>query len=189
MPYITISNDQPGIRGLMIHHPDTAAPLNQLANVLLHGDASLNTGERELIAAYVSHLNNTPYCSGTHGAVAAARIEGGQDTVTAAFADPTTAPVTPRLRALLRIAAEVQKDARPVSEEAVTAARANGAQDAHIHDTVLIAAAFCLFNRYVSCLATNLPADSGYYEESAQRILEKGYGTSHNPSGSTNTTN
>lgn len=177
MPHIAIDNDQPGIRGLMLHRPDTAAPLNHLAGVLLAGDAVLSAGERELIASYVSHLNRTPFCAGTHGAVAAARIEGGQDTVAATFADPATAPVTPRLRALLRIAAEVQAHARPVSDEAVAAARAAGAHDTDIHDTVLIAAAFCLFNRYVSCLATAVPTEPEYYEEAARRIIGEGYST------------
>ncbi|MEE1735030.1 carboxymuconolactone decarboxylase family protein [Streptomyces sp. BE147] len=181
MPHITITNDMPGIRGLMAHRPDTAAPLNHLANVLLREPASLDAGERELIAAYVSHLNSTPFCAGTHGAAAAAQLDGGQETVTAVFAGPDSAPVTPRLRALLRVAAEVQAAARPVSDEAVAAARAEGAEDTDIHDTVLIAAAFCMYNRYVSCLATDIPAEDSYYEEAAHLIVGQGYGTSGVP--------
>ncbi|MGP3638578.1 carboxymuconolactone decarboxylase family protein [Streptomyces sp. 24-1644] len=177
MPHITIDNDHPGIRGLMYQRPDTARPLNHLANALLRAPASLSPGERELIAAYVSHLNSTPFCSGTHGAAAAAQLDGGRDTVTAVFAGPENAPVTPRLRTLLRIAAEVQAAARPVSDEAVKAARAEGAKDSDIHDTVLIAAAFCLYNRYVSCLATDIPAQDGYYDEAARRIVQDGYAT------------
>ncbi|MEO3974806.1 peroxidase-related enzyme [Streptomyces sp. CAU 1734] len=176
MPHITLNNDHPGIRGLLAQRPDTAAPLNQLANVLLREPASLSRGERELIAAYVSELNKTAFCSGTHGAAAGAQLEGGADTVAAVFRDPGTAPVSPRLRALLRIAAEVQEAARPVSAEAVAEARKEGAEDADIHDTVLIAAAFCLFNRYVSCLDTAIPADPAFYDEAARRIVGQGYG-------------
>ncbi|WP_331755349.1 peroxidase-related enzyme (plasmid) [Streptomyces sp. NBC_00846] len=177
MPHITISNDEPGIRGLMAHRPDTAAPLNHLANVLLREPASLSRGERELIAAYVSHLNSTLFCAGTHGAAAAAQLDGGRDTVRAVCAGPDSAPVTPRLRALLRIAAEVRQHARPVSDDAVAAARAEGAEDSDIHDTVLIAAAFCMYNRYVSCLSTDVPAEEGYYDGAAHRIVGQGYGT------------
>ncbi|MEV5681553.1 MULTISPECIES: carboxymuconolactone decarboxylase family protein [unclassified Streptomyces] len=184
MPHITITNDLPGIRGLMAHRRDTAAPLNHLANTLLREPASLSPGERELIAAYVSHLNSTPFCSGTHGAAAAAQLDGGQATVDAVFTGPDSAPVTPRLRALLRIAAEVQRQARPVSDDAVAAARAEGAEDDDIHDTVLIAAAFCMYNRYVSCLATELPAEDSYYGEAADRIVGQGYGTGYPPAGS-----
>lgn len=176
MPHITIGNDEPGIRGLMAHRPDTAAPLNHLANVLLREPASLSRGERELIAAYVSHLNSTPFCAGTHGAAAAAQLDGGLDTVRAVYAGPDSAPVTPRLRALLRIAAEVRHHARPVSDDALAAARAEGAGDSDIHDTVLIAAAFCMYNRYVSCLSTDIPAEEGYYRAAGRRIAGQGYG-------------
>ncbi|WP_079159396.1 carboxymuconolactone decarboxylase family protein [Streptomyces griseus] len=181
MPHITLGNDEPGIRGLMAHRPDTAAPLNHLANTLLREPASLSRGERELIAAYVSQLNSTPFCAGTHGAAAAAQLDGGPDTVRAVHAGPDSAPITPRLRALLRIAAEVRHHARPVSDDAITAARAEGAQDSDIHDTVLIAAAFCMYNRYVSCLATDVPAEEGYYRQAAHRIVAQGYGTGPHP--------
>ncbi len=158
MPHITVGNDEPGIRGLMAHRPDTAAPLNYLANVLLREPASLSRGERELIAAYVSHLNSIPFCAETHGAAAAAQLDGGRDTVRAVCAGDS-APVTPRLRALLRIAAEARQHARPVSDDAVAAARAEGAEDSDIHDTVLIAAAFCMYNRYVGCPSTDVPTE------------------------------
>ncbi|WP_037914140.1 carboxymuconolactone decarboxylase family protein [Actinacidiphila yeochonensis] len=175
MPYIRITNDLPGISGLMVQRPDTAAPLNQLVETLLRAPNSLSPGERELIAAYTSDLNETPFCSGSHGAFAAAQLEGGHDLVKAVLHDPDEAPITPRLRALLRIAAEVRGPVSAVSPEAVAAARAEGADDDQIHDTVLIAAAFCMYNRYVSCLDTVLPADSSYYDEGARRIVERGY--------------
>ncbi|MEU5716206.1 peroxidase-related enzyme [Streptomyces sp. NPDC020403] len=181
MPHITLGNDEPGIRGLMTHRPDTAAPLNHLANVLLREPASLSRGERELIAAYVSQLNSTPFCAATHGAAAAAQLDGGLDTVRAVHAGPDSAPVTPRLRALLRIAAEVRHQARPVSDDAIAAARAEGAKDSDIHDTVLIAAAFCMYNRYVSCLSTDVPAGEDYYQAAAHRIVTQGYGTGLHP--------
>ncbi|MFF1961995.1 carboxymuconolactone decarboxylase family protein [Streptomyces sp. NPDC058220] len=177
MPHIAIGNDHPGIRGLMFLRPDTAAPLNHLANVLLRAPASLSRGERELIAAYVSRLNETPFCAGTHGAAAAAQLDGGPEAVAADLTAPQDAPVSPRLRALLAIAAEVQAAARPVTDEAVAAARAAGAEDSDIHDTVLIAAAFCMYNRYVSCLATDIPTQDDYYAQAADRIVTDGYAT------------
>ncbi|WP_335934858.1 carboxymuconolactone decarboxylase family protein [Streptomyces sp. PTD5-9] len=176
MPHIEIRNDLPGIRGLMADHPDTAEPLNRLAETLLRSPRSLPRGERELIATYVSELNRTRFCSDTHGAAAAVQLEGGAELVRAVLADPDRADISPRLRALLRIAAEVQEQARPVSDLAIAAARAQGAGDDEIHDTVLIAAAFCMYNRYVDCLATTLPAHPGYYAETGRRIVSHGYG-------------
>ncbi|MEV4943985.1 carboxymuconolactone decarboxylase family protein [Streptomyces zaomyceticus] len=175
MPHIRIANDLPGIRGLMTDRPDTAAPLNTIADALLRGDSPLTRGERELIAAYVSELNTTRFCADTHGAAAAAQLDGGIDLVKAVQHDADTAPLTPLLRVLLRIAAEVQAQAAPVRDETIAAARAEGATDTHIHDTVLIAAAFCMYNRYVSGLATALPTQPGYYEEAGRRITTHGY--------------
>ncbi|WP_331720947.1 carboxymuconolactone decarboxylase family protein (plasmid) [Streptomyces sp. NBC_01178] len=175
MPHIALDNDLPGISGLMAHRPDTAAPLGDLANALLRAPSSLEPGERELIAAYVSHLNATEFCSASHGAFAAAQLSGGRKLVEAVLADPATAPVDGRMRTLLAVAAEVQDAARPVSAEAIASARAEGADDTALHDTVLIAAAFCMFNRYVSCLATELPKDGEYYEHSARQIVADGY--------------
>ncbi|GAB2893646.1 carboxymuconolactone decarboxylase family protein [Streptomyces deserti] len=175
MPHIDLDNDEPGIRGLMAHRPDTAAPLGHLAETLLRSPMSLTRGERELIAAYTSHLNSTPYCARSHGAFAAAQLDGGRSVVDAVLADPDTAPITPRLRALLQMAAEVRGPVRPVAPGTVAAARAAGADDRQIHDTVLIAAAFCMYNRYVTGLDTGLPDDPGYFEEAAKRVTTRGY--------------
>ncbi|WP_445282500.1 carboxymuconolactone decarboxylase family protein [Streptomyces sp. DSM 118148] len=175
MPHIHLDSDLPGIRGLMSDRPDTAAPLNALADLILRGPSPLTRGERELIASHVSERNATRFCADTHGAAAAAQLDGGAAVVEAVRHDLDTAPVTPLLRALLRIAAEVQQQAAPVSDEAVAAARAVGATDTHLHDTVLIAAAFCMYNRYVSGLATTLPTEPGYYEEAGRRITAHGY--------------
>ncbi len=175
MPPIALGHDLPGITGLMAHRPDTAGPLGDLANALLRAPSSLDPGERELIAAYVSRLNDTEFCASSHGAFAAAQLAGGQQLVRAVLADPATAPVSGRLRALLNVAAEVQGSARPVSDRTIAAARAEGADDTDLHDTVLIAAAFCMYNRYVSGLATELPKDDEYYRHSARRIVADGY--------------
>jgi uncharacterized peroxidase-related enzyme len=175
MSHITTQNELPGIAGLMTHRPDTAAPLNELAESLLRGPLSLSRGERELIAAYTSELNRTPFCSGSHGAFAAAQLDGGETLVKAVLHDPEEAPITPRLRALLKIAASVRAEVQPLSPQVVAAAREAGADDTEIHDTVLIAAAFCMYNRYVTCLDTPLPSDPGYYAESARIITTRGY--------------
>ncbi|WP_406389902.1 carboxymuconolactone decarboxylase family protein [Streptomyces sp. NBC_00887] len=175
MPHITMASDLPGIRGLMTDHPESAAALNAVADTLLRGSSPLSRGERELIASYVSELNRTRFCSDTHGAAAAAQLDGGADLVKAVQLDVDSAPLSPLLRALLRVAAEVQVQAAPVADQTIAAARAEGATDDHIHDTVLIAAAFCMYNRYVSCLATALPTEPGYYEEAGRRITTHGY--------------
>ncbi|MDX2918001.1 MULTISPECIES: carboxymuconolactone decarboxylase family protein [Streptomyces] len=175
MPHIALNSDLPGIIGLMVHRPDTGGPLGDLANALLRAPSSLEPGERELIAAYVSRLNGTEFCASSHAAFAAAQLAGGRELVQDVLADPGTAPISGRLRALLDVAAEVQSAARPVSDRAIAAARGEGADDTDLHDTVLIAAAFCMYNRYVSGLATELPKDDEYYAQATRRIVTDGY--------------
>ena len=92
--------------------------------------------------------------------------------------DPATAPISDKLRALLGVAANVQQSGRAVIDADIAAARAAGATDVEIHDTVLIAAAFCMYNRYVDGLAAMTPPEGDQsYELGAQRIVAEGYRT------------
>lgn len=178
MPHIELPEGVPGILGPMMFRPETARPLNQLAEVLLRGDSTLSRGERELIAAYVSALNECQFCQRSHGTFAAFQLEGSWSVVGAVKRDPHTAPVSEKMKALLAIAAKVQADGRSVTSADITAARDQGASDVEIHDTVLIAAAFCMYNRYVDGLGTWAPDDQAAYDASAARIIEQGYGSS-----------
>ena len=175
MAHITLNSDEPGIRGLFRFRPETARPLNELVEVLLREPNSLTRGERELIASYVSSLNQCKYCCSSHSAYAAAQLPEGMPLVRQVCTDVSSAPVSPKLRALLDIAAAVQKGGLSVTPELVDAARTQGATDTEIHDCVLIAAAFCMFNRYVDGLGTLAPDDPDVYSSRAQRIVDIGY--------------
>lgn len=178
MAHIDLGVDEqqfPGITGPMMFRPETAKPLNELAEALLRAPNSIPAGERELIAAYVSGLNECRFCCASHSAFAAAQLDSGMTLVDQVRADIDAAPISAKLRALLRIAAAVQADGRSVTEELVAAARDGGASDVEIHDTVLIAAAFCMYNRYVDGLATFAPDGHEGYAQSAKRIVEVGY--------------
>jgi uncharacterized peroxidase-related enzyme len=175
MPHIELGNDSHGIRSLFEYRPETARPLCGLVEVLLRGPNTLTRGERELIASYVSSLNDTTYCTNIHGAFAAAQLPSGITLVDQVRADPHSAPISTKLKALLRIAAAVQRGGKYVSDQDITAAREAGADDREIHDTVLIAAAFCMYNRYVDGLATTLPEDPAWYAAAAVGIVNDGY--------------
>ncbi|MGX7825946.1 carboxymuconolactone decarboxylase family protein [Actinokineospora sp. 24-640] len=182
MAHIDLGVDEsqyPGINGPMRFRPETAGPLNELAEVLLRREPHpLTPGERELIAAYVSGLNECTFCATSHSAFAAAQLDEGMTLVQQVRSDLDSAPVTAKMRALLRIAGAVQKTGRAVTPEMVDAARGEGATDLEIHDTVLIAAAFCMFNRYVDGLGTLAPEDPERYAAAAAHIIENGYGAS-----------
>jgi uncharacterized peroxidase-related enzyme len=175
LPHIDLPEGIPGIRSGFAFRPETAAPMSELAEVLLRGESTLSRGERELIAAYVSNLNECVFCQTSHSAFAAHQLDGGKDLVEQVKLDPEQAPISDKLRSLLAIAAKVRVDGRSVTPDDIATARDQGATDVEIHDTVLIAAAFCMFNRYVDGLATWTPTDPEMYEGMAQRIVERGY--------------
>ncbi|HLH04077.1 MAG TPA: peroxidase-related enzyme [Bryobacteraceae bacterium] len=175
MPHIPLNETLPGIRALFDFRPETAAPLCRLADVLLHQSSSLSRADRELIATYVSALNDCRYCQTAHGAIAAHHLNGNEDIVLQVKRDYLSASISDKLKALLAIAGKVQQGGQHVSAVDVNRARQAGANDHEIHDTVLIAAAFCMYNRYVDGLATWAPTDPASYRARAAAVAEGGY--------------
>ncbi len=175
MTYISVPNNQPGIRGLMAFRPETAKPLNDLVEVLLTSNEGLTAGERELIATYVSSENDCYYCQTIHGAVAAAHLAGDEALVKNVKLDFEHAAISDKLKALLVVAGKVQQGGKQVLLSDVERAKELGATDLEIHDTVLIAAAFCMFNRYVDGLGTVQPRDEEMYRQRGVRIAREGY--------------
>jgi len=175
MAHITLPEGLPGIRGPMAFRPETSKPLNELVEVLLLGPSTLTPGERELIATYVSSQNDCYYCQTIHGAIAAHHLKGDEELVVKVKGDFEHAPVSAKLKTLLAIAGKVQKGGKNVTSEDVQRAREQGATDLEIHDTVLIAAAFCMYNRYVDGLATWAPQDADFYRQRAAKVATEGY--------------
>jgi uncharacterized peroxidase-related enzyme len=183
MPHITLPDGLPGIRGPMAFRPDTAKPLNELVDVLLRGPHTLSPAERELIATFVSAQNDCRYCQTIHGAVAAHHLGGDESLVADVTRNAAGAAVSEKLKALLVIAGKTAEGGKQVTAEDVARARGLGATDLEIHDTVLIAAVFCLCNRYVDGLATWAPDDPVFYRQRAALVAENGYAASalHRP--------
>jgi uncharacterized peroxidase-related enzyme len=175
MAHIKVPEGLPGIRGLMAFRPETAQALNDLAEVLLRSENSLTRGERELIATYVSFLNDCFFCRNAHGGIAQHYLQCDMASLDAMLNDYVSSPIPEKIKSLLAIAASVQKGGKNVTENQIAAARNMGASDREIHDTVLIAAAFCMFNRYVDGLGTWAPADREIYVARGKQRAEEGY--------------
>ncbi len=175
MPHINLPEGAPGITGPMIAYAATEKHLNGLAEELLRGESQLTTGEREMIAAYVSSGNECTFCANTHAATARHLLGEQRATMDAVLAGADNAPVSELMRSLLAIAGKVRADGRSVTAEDVARARAAGAEDKTIHDTVLIAAAFSMFNRYVDGLATFTPQEPEVYDQIGGMLAEQGY--------------
>jgi len=175
MPHIALPPDLPGIVSGFAFRPETAKPMRELAEVLLRGPNTLTSAEREMIAALVSSRNDCHFCQASHTAAAAHHQDGDYTVVNAVKRDHESAPVSPKIKALLAIAVRVQESGRNVRSDDVQRARDAGATDREIHDTVLISAAFSMFNRYVDGLATFTPRDDAAYDVMGQRMARQGY--------------
>jgi uncharacterized peroxidase-related enzyme len=175
MAHIQLPEGLPGIVGPLAFSPDTAKPLLELAEALLREPNTLTPAEREMIAAYVSYRNECDFCQLSHGAAAAAHLKGNYDLVEQIKINPEAADVSNKLKALLAIAGKVQQGGKQVTGEDVVRARQHGATDKEIHDTVLIAAAFCMYNRYVDGLATWQPLEREAYHEMGEQLASEGY--------------
>jgi uncharacterized peroxidase-related enzyme len=175
MAHINLPEGLPGIRGPMAFRPETAKPLNALAEALLRSDNTLSRGERELIATYVSSLNDCFFCQNAHGGIAQHYLQCDIDFIDEVKRDFQSTSISEKLKALLSIAGSVQKGGKHVTGQQIDHARELGATDREIHDTVLIAAAFCMFNRYVDGLATWAPQDREFYVKRGKQRAEEGY--------------
>lgn len=179
MPYIPLKENLPGITGLLDYRKDTALPIRELTQILLRGESTLSEGERELIASVVSYGNECAFCTAAH--TAAADVLLNDNTIAEKVKhEPDAAPVSDKMKALLAIARATQKNGKLVTKDMVDEAKAKGATDMELHDTVLIAALFSLYNRYVDGLASVTPADPAFYERLAFILKDKGYMPSEN---------
>ena len=178
MAHIKLQEGLPGIRGLLVFSPETAKPMCDLVQVLLRDDHTLTRAEREMIGVHVSSENDCYYCQHCHGSTAAQLLGGSNDDyalIDQIKWDFEATPISDKMKALLAIAGKVQMGGKHVTTANVERARKQGATDKEIHDTVLIAAAFCMFNRYVDGLGTWQPHDPEMYVEIGKQTATKGY--------------
>jgi uncharacterized peroxidase-related enzyme len=169
MPRIGLPEDLPGIVGLFSFKPATAVKLREIYQELLRGPGPLPFVDRERIAAHASRVDRCEYCFRSHEAVVRALEAGAGDSST------VTDPEDPKLAALLQLAGAVALGGDQVTDEHVAAARQVGASDEEIHDTVLIAAAFCMASRYVNGLAAITPDDDAVYDAMGLHLATHGY--------------
>ncbi|MXV52990.1 peroxidase-related enzyme [Pedobacter sp. HMF7647] len=174
MPHIALEPHLPGITGLLEYRKETGQPIRDLTQILLRGPSTLSEAERELIATVVSNENQCKFCTTAHTA-AADRLLGEHETTQSIKNDISSAALSDKIKALLQIAALTARSGKLVTEEVIGKAKAAGATDLEIHDTVLIAALFCLYNRYVDGMATALPENESYYDTLAERLVNHGY--------------
>jgi len=174
MAHIQVPEGVPGIRSLVMFRPETGKSLYALVQILLRGESPLTEAERELISAYVSFRNECMFCMSSHAAAARCLYGNDAGIVDEVLKDMQQSGVSEKMKSLLDIAGKVQILGKEVKPEDIEAARSLGANDREIHDTVLIAATFSMFNRYVDGLASFTPTDPEEYKAMGERMA-KGY--------------
>jgi len=176
MPHISLPVSIPGIRSLLTAYPETGRHLSAFAHQLMRGESSLNPAERELIAAKVSQVNQCKYCTHSHSQTARHLFPDEEKKIVEEVVFKHNNQVlSEKMQALIQIALAVQQSGLAVEQAHIDKAREAGADDQTIHDTVLISAAFCMFNRYVDGLATMTPDKPEAYELIGKRLAESGY--------------
>lgn len=174
MAHIQVPAGVPGIVSLFQYRPEFAPALLNLAETVLKGDSPLSPGERELIATFTSAQNKCTFCTLSHAAATRAVMEEDPELVDEVLLNPETSRASDRLKSLLNIAKKVTLGGKHVEDSDIARAKANGVSEKEIHDTVLIASMFCMYNRYVEGLATPASSDPADYVEMG-RMMAKGY--------------
>jgi uncharacterized peroxidase-related enzyme len=175
MPHIKLDPTLPGIIGPLKLRPETTKPLSEFTEILMRGENSLTVGERELIATYVSSLNDCFFCENAHGALAQHFLQCDTSLIDDVKKSFESTSISDKMKSLLTIAGSVQKGGKNVTTDQIEKAKALGATDMEIHDTVLISAAFCMFNRYVDGLDTWTPRDKEFYSNRVSQRAKEGY--------------
>lgn len=169
MAYIKLTSEQPGIIGLLESFPKSAKPLSELVEHLLRSpDYTLPTWVREAIAGFTSATNNVAFCDHSHTSAGIALALKAGHTV-----EQSTDELK-KYKPLLELASVIAKF-KIDSQGHVQAAKAAGFTDEEIHHTILIASAFCMYNRYVDGCGTEYSTDSNDYIETGARLAEHGY--------------
>jgi len=186
-PLVGSLPEYPGILAAMMISPALAAPLRALADMLLvkpFAGSTLNRADREMIATAVSAGNDCFYCMDTHGAFATALLQehglsgSTAEARTEALKSGRVSALSEKLQALIGVAMVVREHGRKLRSVDVESARDAGATDEDVQLAVLIASAFCMYNRMVDGLRARTPADVSAHYARAKQIAQFGYNDS-----------
>lgn len=153
-------------------YPETSRPLLDYHETVMRGPSPFTVAERELIAAYVSGVNECSYCHGVHTATAeACGVPTGL--VPSAVADLEAAAVDDKLKAVLRYVGKLTRTPGEMTRQDADDVFAAGWDDQALHHAVLVCALFNFMNRLVN--GVGIRGDDSYFRLSGERLVEVGY--------------
>jgi len=172
VPYLKSLPEDAMLLQVFRAYPDTARPLLDYHELVMRGPSPFTVAERELIAAYVSGVNDCGYCHGVHTATAEAfGVPPGL--LAALLADLDAAPIDDRMRAVLRYVGKLTTSLSRLTDEDAAAVLAAGWDERALHDAVIVCALFNFMNRMVNGLG--IKADDTYFALSGKRLRDVGY--------------
>lgn len=175
MAFITLDNTLQGMRQLLAYKPIIAGPMLALMEGVMRSNDGLSLGERELIASYISYLNDCRHCQIIHGEIAQCLLNDDDfimDTLRSNFKE---LKLNPRINAILNIVKCIHLGGKHVGASQIDAAKKIGITEMEIHDTVLISSMFCMFNRYIDGLGLESTDTELSFKQRAKQIAENGY--------------
>ena len=172
MPYLKSLPEDAVLLQVFRAYPDTARPLLDYHELVMRGPSPFTVAERELIAAYVSGVNECGYCHGVHTATAEA-FGLPEGLLEALLSDLDTAPVDDKTRAVLRYVGKLTTSLSRLTDEDAAAVLAAGWEERALHDAVIVCALFNFMNRMVNGLG--IKADDTYFALSGKRLRDVGY--------------
>jgi uncharacterized peroxidase-related enzyme len=172
MSFLRSLRPEAGLLQIFQAFPETARPLLEYHEVLLRGESPFNAAERELIAAYVSGLNNCNYCRAVHSQTAVA-LGIQTDAISQIFSGCDLEHLDERMRPVLAFVRKLTLSPGEITSADVDAIFAADWDDRALHDAVAICALFNLMNRLVNGLGVE--ASEAYTKLAGQRLADGGY--------------
>ncbi|MEU4311533.1 carboxymuconolactone decarboxylase family protein [Nocardia sp. NPDC024068] len=148
------------------------AAAKALTHEAMRGPSEWSVADRELMAAYVSVVNESAFCVGAHTATATRAYRDGAK-VRAVLADPDTAPIGEGLRATLRMLATLTRQGT-VSAEDMREVLAAGVSPRQIEDALAVCTAFDITDRLADAFGFAIPGPEGF-AAGAKYLLARGY--------------
>jgi uncharacterized peroxidase-related enzyme len=169
----TTGGDSWQIWHLLAFDPDAAHPLAELSQALMHNEAPLSAGLRELIAAYTSSLNQCEFCMMAHGAVAA-KLLGDEELVWEAIRNPEQSKLSTKEKALLHFVRKVTLAPATIVAKDTAELNDAGWDDAAIFYAISACALFNFYNRWVLGSGVH-PVSDEACKRLATRMAASGY--------------
>lgn len=162
-----------GAKDIFGLNPEAGSALIDFHSATLRQPSALSEGERELIAAYVSALNGCRYCTGIHGAVAAAfGVDAGL--LTRLVDDPENAGADPKLLPILHYARVLTETPTRIADAHKQAVHDAGWDERALHDAINVICLYNFMNRLVEGHGIQ-PGDHAFYSERAALLRANGY--------------